>query len=97
MLALKEILNEAREAGASEVTISGITYKINPLSVVTPVSAVPEMKAEELVNPLSILDEFTEEEIIYYSSPYFHELQAQKEVQEKQKQEDDLLKKELTN
>lgn len=41
-------------------------------------SFVPETKPEELVKPLSVLDQMSDEEILYYATPYYDELQAQK-------------------
>lgn len=43
--------------------------------------SVPETKAEDIVTPMSILDEFSEEEILFYATPYFDELQNKKEAQ----------------
>lgn len=43
-----------------------------------------ELDLSAVVKPLSVLDQFTEEEILYYGTPYFDELQAKKqEHQEK--------------
>lgn len=50
---------------------------------------VPELKAEEIVKPLSVLDDYTDEEILYYSSPYYDVLQAQKQKQLEQRNEDE--------
>lgn len=40
----------------------------------------PEIKEEELVKPMSPFDGMTEEEILYYATPYYDEIQAQKEA-----------------
>lgn len=39
---------------------------------------VPNEKAEVLVKPLSVLDEMSPEEILYYATPYYDEIQGQK-------------------
>jgi hypothetical protein len=53
--------------------------------------SVPELKPEEIVKPLSPLDDFSDEEILYYATPYYDELQRKKEMhKEKLKQEDSL-------
>lgn len=44
---------------------------------------VPDMKAEDIIKPMSIYEEYTDEEIMYWATPYFDELQAQKELQKK--------------
>jgi hypothetical protein len=43
-----------------------------------------ELKAEEIVAPISVLDDLSEEEIMYYHSPYYDELQARKEQRQKE-------------
>jgi hypothetical protein len=84
---LKDRIEQARAMGITEITIEDITYKIGlpPLQHL-PISS--EISAEELIKPLSSLDELTEEEVMYYSCPYFDELQARKKaLQDKQAEE----------
>lgn len=45
-----------------------------------PTQAPTDLKSEELIKPLSILDEMSEEEILFYATPYYDELQAKKEA-----------------
>lgn len=47
-----------------------------------------ELKAEELVNPPSPFDELSDEEVLYYASPYFDEIQARKQAREEQLKEE---------
>lgn len=49
-----------------------------------------QLNPEDIVKPLSVLDELSEEEIGYWSTPYFDELQAKKELrrQELEKEEE---------
>ena len=54
--------------------------------------SVPERKAEEIVEPLSVLDDMTDEEILYWSCDYGKELEALKLQERKQKEEEDALK-----
>lgn len=65
----------------------GVNIKVDGIEVLTrgeekPVnhSPVPELKAEDIIKPISILDDITEDEILYYSSPYYDEMMAQKEA-----------------
>jgi hypothetical protein len=51
---------------------------------------VPESKPEELVKPLSPLDEMSPEEVLFYATPYYDELQAQKEAHAKKLAEEGL-------
>ncbi len=46
--------------------------------------AQQDLKAEEIVKPLSALDEYSEDEILYWSTPYFDELQAKKAMRAQQ-------------
>lgn len=51
---------------------------------------VKDSKPEELVKPMSVLDELTDKEILFYATPYFDEIQAEKEAH-KQKLEEEKL------
>lgn len=75
---LKEQIEFARAQGCKSIEIDGVKYEIGP----APLShaPVPELKAEEIVKPLSALDDLTEEEILYYATPYYDELQRRKEA-----------------
>lgn len=93
MRSLREIIEEARELHLESVEVEGIKYTLGA-NIERKLTLVPEEKAEALMKPLSPLDEYTDEEIQFYATPYFDELQARKEAQAKQKKEDDELKKE---
>jgi hypothetical protein len=53
-------------------------------------SVIPsfEPKAEDIVAPLSLFDQVSEDEILYWSSPYYDELQAQKEEKQQRLQDE---------
>jgi len=82
----KELIDEARELGCKSVTIDNITYEIGSL----PKEAGPvlEAEAEALVNPMSALDDLSPEEVLYWSSPFYDELQKQKELRLQQLKEE---------
>jgi len=44
---------------------------------------VPDLKPEQIIAPLSTFDELSEEEILYWSTPYFDELLERKQMQKK--------------
>lgn len=44
----------------------------------------PDMTPEDIVRPMSVLDDYSDDEIMYYHSPYFDELQAIKEQRKKE-------------
>lgn len=61
----------------------GWRHALNPCPVCHPEHqpapvVMTELKAEDIVSPLSTLDQFTDEEMLYWASPYFDELQAKK-------------------
>ena len=100
-----EIVNTARALGVQDVEIDGVKYnlavptmtpfshtQVHTTGYIAPVGPPPELKAEEMVKPLSVLDEYSDDEILYYSSPYYDELQAKKEAQQQLKKESDELK-----
>lgn len=88
---IDQIISHAKELGLLAVEIEGIKF-ILPLKDVPKMSVVEDLKAEDIVKPLSPLDEYSDEEILYWSSGYFDELQAKKEAQKNKKQIDDELK-----
>lgn len=46
-------------------------------------ASVPDVKAEDLIKPLSPLDDLTPEEILYYAVPHYDQIQADKEAHKK--------------
>ncbi len=50
----------------------------------TETPAQQDLKPEDIVKPLSALDEYSEDEILYWSTPYFDELQAKKALRAQQ-------------
>lgn len=81
---LIEALEFAKEQGLSEITVDGVTMKVGAPNKI---NIVPDLKSEEIVKPQSWLDDYTEEELLYYATPYFDELQAKKEAHKKQLEE----------
>lgn len=79
------LIQEAREFGCKSVTIEGVVYELGKaLPTNEPIN---EEALGEAVKNMSVLDEYSQDEILYYSSPYFEELQEQKELKAKQLQE----------
>jgi len=74
-----ELINEARELGLKAITIEGVVYDLSVDKVVDKPRLVPDVEAKEILSPMSILDEYTEEEILYWSTPEFDEIQRRKE------------------
>jgi len=68
-----KLLIKARELGITDTDIEAFKAKLAP-------EVVPELKADEIVKPISVLDDYTEEEIQYFATPYFDELQEKKRL-----------------
>lgn len=45
---------------------------------------LPELKPEDLFKPMSVLEEYSEEEILFWHTRFFDELQSRKEAKKKQ-------------
>jgi hypothetical protein len=84
-----QIIEVARTSGLSELELNGLKIKFaagkrpKKIKPVIPQQVVPDTKIEEIIKPASPLDELTSEEILYYATPYYDELQAQKEEQKR--------------
>lgn len=88
---IKELIELAKSQGCTQATIDGNTYvfdsKPHHEAITTP-QHVPDMKAEELIQPESVFDQMTEEEILYWATPYYDEVVAKKESQKKRTKND---------
>ena len=77
-LEILALLVKAKELGVTMDDVKAVSRE-------TKQTYIPEMKAEDIVKPLSVLDDYSEEEIKYWATPYFDELQARKKL-DKEKQ-----------
>jgi hypothetical protein len=78
---LVALLTNAKALGLTEMTIDGNRYIFEtskPVEAIRKPQTVPDVKPEELVKPLSTFDEPTDDEVLFYATPYYDELQAQK-------------------
>lgn len=69
---LKTLLNQANELGINKIEIDGVTYYVS--NKVEPTPEATDLEIYELMNDLP----YTEEEILYYATDYFDEIQAKK-------------------
>lgn len=93
-----QVLEKAKELGLQHIEVEGFEASFgqpsasapSPQPTVNPqlgaVQPVPERDAEDIVKPMSVFDEMTDEEILYYSTPYYDELQAKKELMQQAKE-----------
>lgn len=89
---LKQLLEQAKELGVESVEIEGIKYTLRRDPVMRQ-DYVPEVAPEEILKPLSAFDELSEEEVLYYATPYYDELQARKQEKQEKKRLSDELKR----
>ncbi len=75
-LEILQILTKAKEAGVTMEDVEAFKAKQH--------TVVKDEKAEDMVKPLSVLDDLSEEEILFWATPHYDELQYKKE-QQKQK------------
>lgn len=81
-----ELMKTAKELGLHTFKAEGLEFSTVPQTVVQEVKPkvsepVPDLKAEDIVKELSPLDGMSEDEILYFATPYYEELQAKKEAQ----------------
>ena len=79
-----ELIQEAKDLGLKSITIDGIVYEFGVTKQVLPPTELTEEQVKALVNPMSVLDDYSEDEITYYATPYFDEIQEQKKIREQQ-------------
>lgn len=72
---IRDIIEEAKEIGAAYVVIDGVQYVFSDNAKS---KHVPDTKAEDLIKQLSTFEEPSDEEVLYWSSPYYDELESKK-------------------
>ncbi len=80
---LKMALEFAKENGLRFVEVEGIKIYVPEDQVI---GDVPEISADDLMKPVGPFDDLSEEEILFYATPYFEELQAKKAMQKERKE-----------
>ena len=75
------IINHARSCQLEKVEIDGVVYYTKQTVVEAKSQPIPaDVKPEDIMAPMSVFDEPDEEELLYWSTPYWDELQAKKEA-----------------
>ena len=80
---LKLALEFAQEQGLGFIEVEGIKIFVPQQSMT---NEVPEISAEDLMKPIGPFDDLSEEEILFYATPYYDELQANKEMQKQRRE-----------
>lgn len=71
-LEIMQTLIKAKELGITQLEIDAYKQKTT--------LPVAELKPEDIITPMSVLDDMTDEEIDMWSTPYYDELQKKKEL-----------------
>lgn len=82
-LEIMQILIKAKELGITDDDVMKMRG-----AAVSRETFVPDLKPEEIVKPLSAFDDLSDEEILYYATPYYDEIQGKKEAQKQKLSEE---------
>ena len=89
-----ELIKEAKELGLKSVEIDGVKYDLGePAPQPKEAIELTEDQAKAMFTDTKVLDEMSDDEVLFYSTPYYDQLQHEKRTKEEQLK----LKKELTN
>lgn len=77
---ITEAITFAREMNLKSIEVDGIKFDVPPNAADT----VEALDDQELAKALDIMDDLTDDEILYWATPYFDELQAEKEMKKQQ-------------
>jgi hypothetical protein len=77
---ITEAITFAREMNLKSIEVDGIKFDVPPNAADT----VEALDDQELAKALDIMDDLTDDEILYWATPYFDELQAEKEIKKQQ-------------
>ena len=80
---IKALIELSRDQGLTKMEVDGVMFHIAPQVQTIVRDPSIETKPEDLISPLSVFDEPDEDEVLYYSSPYYEEIQYQRELQKK--------------
>lgn len=85
----QELLKEAIELGLKSIELDGVKYEIGQYSPNIEQKPVSEEESKALLKALTStpLDELTEDEVLYYATPYYDQLQEQKKLRQQQEQD----------
>lgn len=80
-----ELIKEAKELGLKAVEIEGVRFELGESKPVTNAVPLTEEQAKAMFTDSMVLDEMSDDEILYYSTPWFDVLQHEKKLKEEQK------------
>lgn len=75
-LEILQLLVKAKELGVRESDVDAFKMRNSH-------KEVPDLKANEIIVPVSPFDDLSDDEALYWHSPYYDEIQTRKEAQKK--------------
>lgn len=82
------VMEKAKELGLKQVKVDGFEASFEDIKNEVPVTIVPDAKLEEIFKEASALDQVSDDEILYYATPYYDQLQAEKEAKKQRLSEE---------
>lgn len=84
-----ELIQEAKELGLKSIELNGVKYEIGQHAPAIEQKTISEEESKALLKALTStpLDEVTEDEVLYYATPYYDQLQEQKKLKQQQDQD----------
>lgn len=74
-----DLINKAKELGLSSIKFGDTELHFNQSETKSVQNVtVPDLEAKDILAPPSPFDDLTDQDILYWSTPYFEELQAEK-------------------
>jgi hypothetical protein len=84
---ITQILANVRAMQLEKVEIDGVTYYTKQTTIEAKSQPIPEeIKPEDIMAPMSVFDEPDEDEILYWSTPYYDEIMAKKQAMKEAKE-----------
>lgn len=80
-----ELIKEAKELGLKAIEIEGVRFELGEAKPVNNAIPLTEEQAKAMFTDSMVLDEMSDDEILYYSTPYYDQLQHEKKLKEEQK------------
>lgn len=84
------LMKQAKELGLTTIKVDGFEAQL-AMPIKQP-EVMSDIDDKDLVVPPSPFDELTDEELLYYATPYFDELQAKKEAHAEKLKEEKALR-----
>lgn len=79
-----ELIKEAKELGLKSIKIDGVEYELGEYRPKLEPQPLTEEQAKAMFADTKILDEMSDDDILYYSTPYWDQLQHEKKTKEEQ-------------